>query len=115
MRGPRGVTRRYSSPSCPPGPVDYPPLSALGLLSIRPSPARARLWLFLGVVLLASAVGLVRLHATTGYCTVRRGLIPGTILLLAAAHGATWLLGRLYVPGKWLGLPLQHPPGPAMH
>ncbi len=79
-------------------------LSALGLLLIVPGPARARLWLFLGVVLLASAVGLVRLHATTGYCTVRHGLIPGTLLLLAAAHGASWLIGRLYLSGKWLGL-----------
>ena len=91
------------------------PLSALGLLLIAPGPARARLWLFLGVVLLASAVGLVRLHATTGYCTVRHGLIPGTILLLAAAHGATWLIGRLYLPGKWLGLDQERlSPGPAV-
>jgi 4-amino-4-deoxy-L-arabinose transferase-like glycosyltransferase len=91
------------------------PLAALGLLMIRPSPARARLWLFLGVVLLASAVGLVRLHATTGYCTVRHGLIPGSILLLAAAHGATWLMGRLYLPGKWLGLGQESlRPGPAV-
>jgi hypothetical protein len=79
-------------------------LSALGLLMLAPGPARARLWLFLAVVLLASALGLVRLHATTGYGTVRHGLIPGTILLLAAGHGATWLIGRLYVPGKWLGI-----------
>ena len=41
-----------------------------------PGPARARLWLFLGVVLLASVVGLVRLHATTGYGTVRHGSSP---------------------------------------
>ena len=90
-------------------------LSALGLLLIVPGPARARLWLFLGVVLLASAVGLVRLHATTGYCTVRHGLIPGTILLLAAAHGASWLIGRLYLSGKWLGLNQERlSPGPAV-
>jgi 4-amino-4-deoxy-L-arabinose transferase-like glycosyltransferase len=80
------------------------PLSALGFLMIRPGPARPRLWLFLGVVLVASAVGLVRLHATTGYGTVRHGLIPGTILLLAAAHGASWLIDRLHFPGKWLGI-----------
>jgi hypothetical protein len=91
------------------------PLSVLGLLMIVSSPARARLWLFLGVVLLASAVGLVRLHATTGYCTVRHGLIPGTILLLAAAHGATWLIGRLSIPGQWLGLEQERfSPGPAV-
>ena len=50
------------------------------------------MWLFFGVVLRASAVGLVRLHATGGYCTVRHGMIPGMLLLLAAAHGLTWLM-----------------------
>jgi hypothetical protein len=91
------------------------PLSALGLLVIRPGPARPRLWIFLGVVLVASAVGLVRLHATTGYGTVRHGLIPGMILLLAAAHGASWLIDRLHVPGKWLGIGQESlRPGPVV-
>ena len=91
------------------------PFSALGLLLIMPGPAQARIWLIVGVVLVASAVGLVRLHATTGYCTVRHGLIPGTLLLLAAGHGAAWLVGRLSFPGKWLGLQQERfSPGPAV-
>jgi hypothetical protein len=90
-------------------------LSALGMLLIVPSSARGRLWLFLGVVLLASAVGLVRLHATSGYCTVRHGLVPGTILLLAAGHGATRLIEWIHVPGRWLGLDRERlSPGPAI-
>jgi hypothetical protein len=55
------------------------------------------------VILAASAVGLVRLYATGGYLTVRHGLIPGMILTIAAAHGLTWLVGKAYIPGRWLG------------
>ncbi|QEH37867.1 hypothetical protein OJF2_64590 [Aquisphaera giovannonii] len=82
------------------------PLSWLalpGLLLIRRGPARARLWLFFGILLGASAAGLVRLHATGGYCTVRHALIPGTILILAAAHGVARILDAVAIPGSWLG------------
>src|SRR5208282_393782 len=79
------------------------PLALLGLVVMPRGPARARTWLFFGVVLLASAIGLVRLHATSGYCTVRHGLVPGLILILAAAHGLTWLMARISIPGDWLG------------
>ena len=51
-----------------------------------------------------SAVALVRLHATGGYCTVRHGLVPGMILTLAAASGLTWLMSKVSIPGRWLGL-----------
>jgi len=91
------------------------PLALLGLVVMPPGPARARTWLFFAVVLLAAAIGLVRLHATGGYCTVRHGLVPGLILTLAAAHGLTWLMARISIPGDWLGA--SEPrlrPGPAI-
>jgi hypothetical protein len=91
------------------------PLALLGLVMIPSGPARARTWLLFGVVLLASAIGLVRLHATGGYCTVRHGLVPGLILILASAHGMTWLLARMSLPGDWLGAAGQRlRPGPAV-
>ena len=59
--------------------------------------------------------GLVRLHATGGYLTVRHGLIPGMILTIAAAHGLTWLMGKASIPGRWLGWPQERlRPGPAV-
>ena len=70
---------------------------------LPPGPARARMWLFFGVFLLASAVGLVRLHATGGYCTARHGMVPGMLLLLAAAHGLTRLMARASIPGTGWG------------
>ncbi len=66
-------------------------------------PARARAGLFLSIVLAASAVALVRLHATGGYCTARHGLIPGMLLTLFSAHGITWLFRKSSIPGRWLG------------
>jgi hypothetical protein len=91
------------------------PLAALGLVMLRPGPARTRTWLFFGVVILASAIGLVRLHATGGYCTVRHGLVPGMILILAAAHGLCWLIGRVSISGNLLGMGQgQLRPGPAI-
>ncbi len=91
------------------------PLALLGLVVMAPGRARARTWLFFGIVLLASAIGLVRLHATGGYCTVRHGLVPGIILILAAAHGLTWLMARISIPGDWLGASEQRlRPGPAV-
>ena len=91
------------------------PLALLGLLVMPRGPARARTWLFFGVVFLASAIGLIRLHATGGYCTVRHGLVPGILLILAAARGLTWLMAKISVPGDWLGACEQRlRPGPAV-
>jgi hypothetical protein len=90
-------------------------LAVLGIVMLPPGPARARTWLFFGALILASAVGLVRLHATGGYCTLRHGLVPGMLLMLAAAHGLTWLMGRVSIPGNWLGLGQERlMPGPAV-
>ena len=71
------------------------PLAVLGLAVARPDAARSRLRLFFGVIVAASAFGLVRLHVTGGYCTVRHALIPAIPLILAASHGLCRLLKNL--------------------
>ena len=95
-----------------------PPLFAVGIFGVALSiyqGMRIRAWLLLLIVLAASAFGLVRLHATGGYLTVRHGLIPGMILTIAAAHGLTWLMGKASIPGRWLGWPQERVrPGPAV-
>ena len=95
-----------------------PPLFLFGVFGAALSlyqGTRPRAWLLLAIVLGASAVGLVRLHATGGYLTVRHGLIPGMILTMAAAHGLTWLMGKASIPGRWLGWPQERVrPGPAV-
>jgi len=70
------------------------PFALVGFVVAGGLAGRARAGLFLSIVLAASAVALLRLHATGGYCTVRHGLVPGIILTLAAAHGITWLIDR---------------------
>jgi hypothetical protein len=90
-------------------------LLGLGLVLARSLPARSRAWLFLGMVLIASVVAMVRLHATGGYCTARHALIPALILTLAAAYALDWLLGKVAIPGWWFGLAGERiRPGPAI-
>jgi hypothetical protein len=95
-----------------------PPLFLFSLLGVALAvkiPSRIRAWLFLTIVFAASAVALVRLHATGGYCTVRHGLVPGILLTLAAAHAITWLMDKAAIPGRWLGLACDRlRPGPAV-
>ncbi len=77
--------------------------------------SRIRAWLFLSIVLAASAVALVRLHATGGYCTVRHGLVPGMILTMVAGNGLAWLMLKAAIPGRWLGVDSERlRPGPAV-
>jgi len=92
------------------------PFALLGLVVAGACADRARAGLFLAIVLAASAVALVRLHATGGYCTVRHGLVPGLILTQAAACGLTWLIGKLSIAGRWLGRLafLRLRPGPSV-
>jgi len=91
------------------------PFSLIGMVLAVRSRARVRAWLFLGIVLAGSAAALVRLHATGGYLTARHALVPGTILTLAAAGGLTWLMSKVSIPGRWLGLAHEHlRPGPAV-
>ena len=80
------------------------PLALFGLVLATRRPDRARAGLLLAIILAASAFALVRLHATGGYCTARHGLIPGMLLTLAAAHAITWLMEKIAIPGRWLGL-----------
>jgi Dolichyl-phosphate-mannose-protein mannosyltransferase len=99
------------------GAVTWPliPLVMVGLFVARKIPDRERLWLFFGVIVTASAIGLIRLHATGGYLTVRHALIPGVLLLLTAAHGLVWLMRSISLDGRKLGLsegPVR--PGPAI-
>jgi hypothetical protein len=82
-------------------------MSLLGLVLAMRRPDRARAGLLLTIILAASALALVRLHATGGYCTARHGLIPGMVLTLAAAHAITWLMEKMVIPGRWLGLARQ--------
>jgi hypothetical protein len=99
------------------GAVSLPllPLSILGLVVARPWTARARIWLFAGIIIGVSALALVRLHVTGGYCTVRHALVPAILLRLAAAHGLAWLSCSIVVDGRWFGLAVgRFRPGPAI-
>jgi hypothetical protein len=80
------------------------PFALLGVLLWARRGSHGRAAMFLAMVLAASAVALVRLHATGGYCTTRHGLIPGMLLSLAAAGGLGFVSGKLVVPGRWLGI-----------
>ena len=50
------------------------PFAIVGLILAGRSAARTRAALFLAIVLAGSAIGLVRLHATAGYCSPRHAL-----------------------------------------
>jgi 4-amino-4-deoxy-L-arabinose transferase-like glycosyltransferase len=90
-------------------------LAVLGMAVARPWTARARIWLFTGIIIGVAALGLVRLHVTGGYCTVRHALVPAMLLRLAAAHGLAWLTCSIVIDGRWLGLAEgRFRPGPAV-
>ena len=66
-------------------------------------------------MLSASAVALVRLYATAGYCAPRHGIAAGILITVAAAHAMTTLVSKVSIPGRWLGLPHERlRPGPAV-
>ncbi len=99
------------------GAVTWPliPLAIFGLVVLRPGADRGRIWIFLGVIITASALALVRLHATGGYCTVRHALVPGLLLTLAAANGIVWLLRNTVIDAAKLRLGEgRFRPGPAI-
>lgn len=64
---------------------------------------RARVWLFLGVIVGASILALVRLHATGGYCSPRHAMVLAILLLPAAAAAIDRLLAALPIPARLLG------------
>jgi hypothetical protein len=80
------------------------PFALLGLVLAMRRRDRTRAGLMVAIILAASALALVRLLATGGYCTARHGLIPGMLLTVAAAHSITWLMEKTSIPGRWLGL-----------
>jgi 4-amino-4-deoxy-L-arabinose transferase-like glycosyltransferase len=91
------------------------PLALMGILVGVAPRSRLRAWILLSLILIASALALVRLHATGGYCTVRHGLVPGIILTIAAAGGLSWLIAKVSIPGRWLRLGQERvKPGPAI-
>jgi len=86
--------------------VTYPllPFAAVGLWRLGMSGGLRRQARLLGVIGVASALALVRLYATGGYCTPRHALIPALIAIPAAASGLAavlaWLADRAGVaPG----------------
>jgi hypothetical protein len=90
-------------------------LAVLGMAVARPWTARARIWLFTGIIIGVAALGLVRLHVTGGYCTVRHALVPAMLIRLAAAHGLAWMTCSIVIDGRWLGLTEgRYRPGPAV-
>ena len=98
-------------------PLPLWPLAMLGLAVAGRGANRgqARAWLLLGVLGAGAFAGLVRLHATGGYCTVRHALIPATILTLAAAHGLAWVMRAVSFDARRLGLGEGRlTPGPAV-
>lgn len=92
-------------------------LAAALLAALRASQSSVpvRTWLFLGVLLATYGLGLIRLHATAGYCTERNALAPGLILTLVAAGGIDLLVRRVGVPGSIVGFPRDRlQPGPVV-
>lgn len=79
--------------------------AVLGIFAARDGSIPVRTWLFLGIVFSASILALIRLYATAGYCSPRNALVPGLLLMLAAAKGLDWLMKTVSFDGRWLGLP----------
>lgn len=91
------------------------PFVVVGFLLAWPPGANARGWLLVAIILLASALALIRLHATGGYCTPRHAMVMAYLLIPAAASGLHRLVGRLTIPGRWIGLDdVPYKPGPAI-
>jgi hypothetical protein len=89
--------------------------AVLGLWTMPRSHARARILLFFSIVIVVAGFGLVRLHATSGYCSVRHGIVLSLLFTMTAAHGVAWLLDNVSMSGKWLGFAQERlSPGPAV-
>ena len=91
------------------------PFAALGVVMAARQRTRARAWLLLAIVLAASFVALLRLHATAGYCKPRHAIVPGMLLTLAAAFAIAEIARFVSIPGRWIGLAHERlRPGPAV-
>ncbi len=84
--------------------VPLVPFAFVGLFVIARRRERAREALLVAIILGASVAGLVRLHATGGYLSIRHAVIPGMILTIAAGAGLCWLTSLVAIPGRWIGL-----------
>ncbi len=67
----------------------------IGMFACKFFAGRARLQLFLGVLVGGWLLALVRLHMTCGYATAHHAMILGLLFLPAAAPGLAWLIGKL--------------------
>ncbi len=91
------------------------PFVVAGLIFAWPLNDRARPFLFVTIIVAASALALIRLHATGGYCTPRHAMIVAYLLIPAAGSGLHNLMSRLTIPGRWLGLDdAKYTGGPAV-
>ncbi len=67
------------------------------------------------IIVAATALALIRLHATGGYCTPRHAMVIAYLLIPAAAAGLHGLVVRLTIPGRLVGLDdAPYKPGPAV-
>ena len=81
------------------------PLALIGLaVTVWPPRERARVWLFLGIIVGAALLALMRLYATGGYCSPRHAMVIAFLLIPAAGAGLERVLSSLPIPGRWLGL-----------
>jgi hypothetical protein len=79
------------------------PLVLLGFILAWPPGERARPWIFLTIVMVAWALALIRLYATSGYCTPRHAMILAYLMIASAAFGLQKLLSSITIPGSWIG------------
>lgn len=81
------------------------PLAAAGfVLAFRPIHARARVVLFLALLVGATNFALLRLYVTGGYCTSRHAIVLGALYCAAAAYGLERVLGAVSISGRRWGL-----------
>ena len=91
------------------------PFAVVGFAMAWPPGARSRSWLLVTIILVATALALIRLHATGGYCTPRHAMVIAYLLIPAAASGLHQLVNRLTIPGRWIGREdAAYKPGPAV-
>lgn len=88
--------------------------AVVGLMLGWPAGPRARIWLFLVILGSGGIAGLVRLHATGGYCTPRHTMILAILLILAAGAGLDAILRSVRIPGRWIGETGSLHAGPAV-
>jgi Dolichyl-phosphate-mannose-protein mannosyltransferase len=85
-------------------------LAPLGIAVNRTSTADRRTWLLIGTMLGLSALAMIRLHETCGYCTPRHAMMVGWILIAAGAAGldpSVRPLGR--IAARVMGNPAPFP------